>query len=132
MNKRELAKKWLEVRDSIPDESDLNIFIVDLYNAYVEIYKEYPYGLKYNIGKVLTWNRWEKIDFLDDMLFVKEMTLMVGDRVELTRDIKHYKKGEIFRVIKDLKRGVEVIHEKDFKIMKANKHSRDFRKIMEI
>lgn len=129
MDKRELAKKWLGVRDKVPKEEDLNIFIVDLYNAYKEIYKEYPYGLKYNIGTVLTWGRWEKLDFLDDILFVKESTLNVGDRVELTRDRKHYKKGDKFRVIKDLGRIVEVIHEKDFTIMKAGKRSRDFRKI---
>lgn len=61
--------------------------------------------------------------------FSKELTLNIGDRVELTRDIKHYKKGEKFRVIKDLGKIVEVIHEKDFKIMKAGKRSRDFRKI---
>ena len=129
MDKRELAKKWLEVRDKVPDESDLNIFIVDLYNVYKEIYKDYPYGLKYNIGTVLTWGRWEKLDFLDDILFVKESILNVGDRVELTRDIKQYKKGDKFRVIKDLGIIVEVIHEKDFIIMKAGKYSRDFRKI---
>lgn len=129
MDKSELAENWLDVRDKVPKEEDLNIFIVDLYNAYKEIYKEYPYGLKHNIGTILTWGRWEKLDFLDDMLFSKELTLNTGDRVELTRDIKHYKKGEKFRVIKDLGKIVEVIHEKDFRIMKAGERSRDFRKI---
>lgn len=129
MTKEELVKKWLEIRDKIPAEEDLNIFIVDLYNVYQEIYKEYPYGLEYNIGKVLTWGRFEKLEFLDDILFVKETTLEVGDRVELTIDKNNYKKGEKFRVIKDLGKIVEVIHEKDFKIMKAGKRSRGFKKV---
>lgn len=129
MDKKELAKKWLEVRDKLPCEENLNVFIVDLYNVYKEIYKEYPYGLEYNIGKVLTWGRWVKYDFLDDILFVKETTLEVGDRVELTVDYKNYKKGDKFRVIKDLDRIVEVIHEKDFKIIKAGKRTREFKKI---
>lgn len=129
MNKEELIKKWLDVRNKIPSEEDLNIFIVDLYNAYKEIYKDYPYGLEYNIGKVLTWGRWEKYDFLEDMLYNKELTLHVGDRIELTEDKKNYKKGEKFRVIKDLDRLVEVIHEKDFKIMKVGKRSREFKKV---
>ncbi len=129
MNKSELTKKWLGVRDRVPAEEDLNIFIVDLYNVYREINPDYPYGLEYNIGEILTWGRWEKLDFLDDILFVKESTLNVGDRVELTRDKKQYKKGDIFRVIKTFKNFVEVIHEKEFKIIKAGKRSRDFRKI---
>lgn len=93
MDKRELAKKWLDVRDKVPIEEDLNIFIVDLYNAYMEIYKEYPYGLEYNIGKVLTWGRWEKLDFLDNILYNKELTLNVGDRVELMQDKNTIKGG---------------------------------------
>lgn len=129
MDKRELAKKWLDVRDKVPIEEDLNIFIVDLYNAYMEIYKEYPYGLEYNIGKVLTWGRWEKLDFLDNILYNKELTLNVGDRVELMQDKKHYKRGDKFRVIKDFGKIVEVINEKDFRVIKEGKHSRDFRKI---
>lgn len=95
MTKEELIKKWLEVRNKIPAEEDLNIFIVDLYNVHREIYKEYPYGLEHNIGKVLTWGRFEKLEFLDDILFVKETTLEVGDRVELTVDKKTIKGGEI-------------------------------------
>ena len=129
MNKEELVKKWLDVRNQKPAEEELNIFIVDLYNAYKEIYKDFPYGLEYNIGKVLTWGRWVKYDFLEDMLYNKELTLHVGDRVELTEDKKNYKKGEKFRVIKDLGRLVEVIHEKDFKILKAGKRTREFKKI---
>lgn len=117
MTKRELAEKWLNVRNKIHDESDLNIFIVDLYNIQKEIDKEYPYGFKHNIGTILTWGKWEKFDF------------NVGDRVELTRDIKHWKKGDVFRVIKDLGLIVEVIHEKEFTLMRAGKQSRDFRKI---
>lgn len=93
MTKEELVKKWFKVRDKVPAEEDLNIFIVDLYNVYQEIYKEYPYGLEYNIGKVLTWGRFEKLEFLDDILFVKETTLEIGDRVELTIDKKNYKRG---------------------------------------
>lgn len=129
MNKEELVKKWLDVRNQKPAEEELNIFIVDLYNAYKEIYKDFPYGLEYNIGKVLSWGRWVKYDFLEDMLYNKELTLHVGDRVELTEDKKNYKKGEKFRVIKDLGRLVEVIHEKDFKILKAGKRTREFKKI---
>lgn len=129
MTKRELAEKWLNVRNKIHDESDLNIFIVDLYNIQKEIDKEYPYGFKHNIGTILTWGKWEKFDFLDDILFSKEICLNVGDRVELTRDIKHWKKGDVFRVIKDLGLIVEVIHEKEFTLMRAGKQSRDFRKI---
>lgn len=129
MNKEELVKKWLDVRNQKPAEEELNIFIVDLYNAYKEIYKDFPYGLEYNIGKVLSWGRWVKYDFLEDMLYNKELTLHVGDRIELTEDKKNYKKGEKFRVIKDLGRLVEVIHEKDFKIMKVGKRSREFKKV---